>query len=298
MSGPVARLLVEPGQQVKAGQPLALVASPDYATAIATYRKAVFTAANARRIADTDKDLAQHNGVSAREAQQAETDAENAESDRAAALKALNGLNLSAADIRAIQAGRPMTRMEGEIRSPISGTVVEKLITPGQLLQAGTTASFTVANLSKMWVSAQLSNADLAQIHVGDPAQVETGGVPPTLPGVVDNIGEIVNADTRAVGARVAVPNPGGLLKKQMYVRVRIASRGATRGLLVPVSAILRDDENLPFVYVAAPGGGFARRHVTLGARAGDAYEIPEGLQAGDRVVADGGLFVQFMQNQ
>ena len=67
-----------------------------------------------------------------------------------------------------------------------------------------------------------------------------------------------------------------------MYVRVQIHSRSEDTGLLIPVSAILRDDENLPFVYVAQSDGSFARRHVTLGYRDGDRYEIPAGLQAGD----------------
>jgi cobalt-zinc-cadmium efflux system membrane fusion protein len=66
----------------------------------------------------------------------------------------------------------------------------------------------------------------------------------------------------------------------------------------VPVSAILRDDENLPFVYVAQPDGSFARQRVTLGYRTGDQYDIAAGLKAGDRIVVDGGLFVQFMQSQ
>ena len=69
-------------------------------------------------------------------------------------------------------------------------------------------------------------------------------------------------------------------------------------GLLAPVSAILRDDENLPFVYVVQPDGSFARQHVALGYRTGDQYDIPKGLKAGDRVVDDGALFVQFLQNQ
>ena len=297
MSGPVSRLLVQPGQTVRAGQPLATVDSPDYATAVSTYRKAVVTAANARRIAQTDKDLAQHNGVSAREAQQAESDAASAEADRDAALQALVSLKLSREAIRAIQQGRPAAAIEGEIRAPIAGTVAVKLITPGQLLQAGTTPAFTIANLSRMWVQTQISSADLSAVGVGDTAIVETGGAPASLSGVVDNIGALVNPDTRAVLARVVVPNPGGVLKKQMYVRVTLQSRQATSALLVPVSAVLRDDENLPFVYVAA-ARGFARRHVTLGYRAGDLYEIPEGLAAGDRVVADGALFLQFMQNQ
>ena len=107
-----------------------------------------------------------------------------------------------------------------------------------------------------------------------------------------------MNPDTRAVIARVVAPNPGGVLKKSMYVRVRIRSQEDSRGLLAPVSSILRDDENLPFVYVAQPNGGFARRRVTLGYRTGDQFEIPSGLAAGDRVVGDGGIFVQFMQSQ
>jgi cobalt-zinc-cadmium efflux system membrane fusion protein len=114
----------------------------------------------------------------------------------------------------------------------------------------------------------------------------------------VTNISAVVNPDTRAVTARVAAANPGGLLKKQMYVRVRIEARGESRGVLVPVSAILRDDENLPFVYVAQAGGAYARRPVTLGDRVGDQFDIKAGLQGGERIVVDGGLFVQFMQSQ
>src|SRR5208282_6097643 len=108
----------------------------------------------------------------------------------------------------------------------------------------------------------------------------------------------LVDPNTRSVMVRVVVENPGDLLKKQMYVRVRIQARTESTGLLVPVSAILRDDENLPFVYVVQPDGSFARRHVALGYRTGDQFDIPEGLQAGDPIVVEGGLFVQFMQNQ
>jgi membrane fusion protein, heavy metal efflux system len=94
------------------------------------------------------------------------------------------------------------------------------------------------------------------------------------------------------------VNNPGDFLKKAMYVRVLIQARQESSALLVPVSAVLRDDENLPFVYVAQANGGFARQHVTLGYRAGDQYELGSGVQAGDRVVIEGGIFIQFMQSQ
>ena len=296
--GPASRLLVSPGDKVKAGDPLAAVDSPDFATAISAYRKALATAQTARRVADMDKDLIQHKGVAQREAEQAQTDANNAEADRDAALQTLVSLNVDAQAIKDLQEGMPVSHPSGMIRSPISGTVVEKLITPGQLLTSGVTPCFTVADLSRVWVMAQLFGFDLASVSVGDSAEVVSGVATNVFSGTVDNISALVNPDTRSVLVRVVVENPGDFLKKQMYVHARIQSRKESSGLLVPVSAILRDDENLPFVYVVQPDHSFARRHVTLGYRSGDQYDIPDGLQAGDQLVTDGGLFVQFMQNQ
>jgi cobalt-zinc-cadmium efflux system membrane fusion protein len=297
-SGPVTRLLVSPGDHVKQGAPLAMVASPDFAAAIGAYRKALATARTARQLADQDQDLLQHEGVSRREAEQAQTDAANAEADRDAARQALAALDVDAQTIKAIQQGRPVAHVEGVIRAPVTGTVVEKLITPGQFLQAGSTPCFTVADLSRVWVNAKIFGADIAAVKVGDPADVATGMGSQQLSGTVTNLSAAVDPDTRSVVARVVVDNPHDTLKKQMYVRVRIHDRTASSGLLVPVSAILRDDENLPFVYVAQHDGSFARRHVTLGYRADDRYVITDGLHAGDAIVVDGGIFVQFMQNQ
>jgi cobalt-zinc-cadmium efflux system membrane fusion protein len=297
-SGPVSRLLVSPGDRVKKGDPLAVVDSPDFATAISSYRKAIATAQTARRLADLDKDLLEHQGVPRREAEQAETDATNAEADREAALQALVSLDVDPQAIRDIAEGRPISRIEGIIRSPITGSVVEKLITPGQLLQAGTTPCFTVADLSRVWVMAQIFGSDLASVALGDTAEVVSGIASNNFTGKVDNISALVNPDTRSVLVRVVVENPGNFLKKQMYVRVQIQARQESSGLLVPVSAILRDDENMPFVYVAQPDGSFARQHVTLGYRAGEQYDISTGLKTGDQIVVDGAVFVQFMQNQ
>ena len=297
-SGPVAQLLAAPGDHVKAGDVLATVDSPDFASAVSAYRKALTTAQTNRKLADLDKDLLEHNGVSQREAAQAETDALSAEADRDAAQRALVSLQVPADTIRALQEGRPVTHAGGAIRAPIAGTVVERLITPGQLLEAGTTPCFTVANLSRMWVMAQLFGPDLTVVNVGDPATVTTGVGTTTLTGKIDNISDLVDPDTRAVTVRVVVDNPAHLLRKQMYVRVQIQARQESNGLLVPVSAVLRDDENLPFVYLAHPDGVFTRGHVTLGSRVADSYEIVDGLHAGEQVVVAGGLFVQFMQSQ
>jgi cobalt-zinc-cadmium efflux system membrane fusion protein len=295
-SGPVSRLLVSPGDQVKKGQPLALVSSPDYAAALGTYRKTLATASNARRLADVDKDLLAHQGVSRREEEQAQADAAGAEGDRDAALQGLMALGVDPSIIKDVEAGKSAASPEGVIRAPISGTVVEKNITPGQLLQAGTTPVFTVADLSKVWVMAHIFDADIGAVHTGDLADVEATAR--TLPGTVDNIAAEVDPNTRSVAVRVVVNNPGDYLKKQMYVGVRIRDRQESQGLLVPVSAVLRDDENLPFVYVTQSDGSFARQRVTVGSRTGDQYVIAGGLKTGQQIVVDGAIFVQFMQNQ
>ncbi len=296
-SGPVSRLFVSQGQQVRKGEPLADVNSSDFAAAVGAYRKTLAAARAARRLADLDKDLLQHQGVSRREEEQAQSDAAGAESDRDAALQALVSLNVDPRTIKGIQDGRPVARSQGTIRSPIAGTVVEKLITPGQLLAAGTTPCFTIANLSRVWVMAQVFGSDVDSVSLGDSAEVETG-ISRNLAGKVDNVAAEVDPNTRSVAVRVIVENPGDLLKKQMYVRVLIRSRAESSGLLVPVSAVLRDDENLPFVYVALSDGGFARQHVTIRSRTGDQYDISAGLKPGNRIVVDGGIFIQFMQSQ
>lgn len=295
-SGTVAQLLVEPGQAVKKGDALARVISPDYASAVSTYRKALVNAQNARKLANLDKDLLAHQGVSAKEAEQAETDAASAEADRDAGLQALQSLGVDAAVIRDTRAGKGTAAVQGTIRSPIAGTVVEKLIQPGQLLQASTTPVFTVANLSKVWVMAHIFDTDLGAVHLGDSAQVTGAGR--TFKGRVDNIAAQVDPNTRSVAVRIVVDNPGDFLKRQMYVQVRIEDRQEAQGLLIPVSALLHDDENLPYVYVEQPDGSFARAHVNVGYRSGDRYNVTSGVRPGQQVVANGALFLQFMQQQ
>jgi cobalt-zinc-cadmium efflux system membrane fusion protein len=294
--GMVSRLIVEQGAEVKKGDALAAVLSPDFSAAVSAYRKALVSAQTLRKLANLDKDLLAHQGVSQREADQAESDAAGSEADRDAALLALRALNVDPQVIADTQAGKPTARVEALIRSPLPGTVVEKLVSPGQTLQANTTPVFTVANLSKVWVMAHVFDSDIGSIHRGDLAEVR--GTGRTLNGVVDNVGAEVDSNTRSVTVRIVVDNPGDFLKRQMYVQVKILSRQQVGGLLVPVSAVLRDEENLPFVYVVQPDGSFARIHVTLGYRSGDRYDIPEGLRSGQQVVTDGGIFVQFMQQQ
>jgi hypothetical protein len=89
-----------------------------------------------------------------------------------------------------------------------------------------------------------------------------------------------------------------GVLKRDMLVNVAIRAAMAKNALLIPTAAVLRDDQNLPFVFVARPGNHFARRQVTLGGRTADQYEVTAGLEPGERIVSDGALFLQFEGNQ
>ena len=126
-----------------------------------------------------------------------------------------------------------------------------------------------------------------------------TGAATAPLPGTVDNIAaEVESRHPRGAGARRG--RQPGRSAEEADVRARAIQSRQRRaaGCWSRSSAILRDDENLPFVYVAQPDGSFARRQVTLGDRTGDQYEITAGLSAGDQIVVDGGIFLQFMQNQ
>ncbi len=298
ISGPAAKLLVSLGTPVKAGDPLAMIESPDYAAAISAYRKGVATAKNARRIADMDKELFKADAIARNDMEQAQTDAINADADRDAALEQLHSIGVDTDTIERIQNSLPVTNVSGVIRAPLTGIVVEKLITPGQLLQAATTPCFTVADLSQVWVLADIYESELSNVSLGDEAEVLTTATTNSYRGVVDNISALVDPNTRSIAVRVVAKNPDGILKKQMYVRVLIHSTKQTSGVLAPVSAVLRNEENLPFVYIALSDGSFERRRVVLGSRVGDQYEITSGLKDGEQIVIEGGLFVQFLQDQ
>ena len=298
ISGPVARLVAPLGAQVKAGDLLAAVSSPDFATAVAGLRKAEADAENKARIATRAEALFTNDALARADLEQARTDASSAAADREAAVLQLRSLGVDDATITAIREGKQATPVEAAIRAPIDGTVVERLINPGQLLQAGTTPTFTIADLSSMWVMASVYGADLALVHTGDHVDVITDASTKPVGARVDYVAPIVDPNTKATSVRVVADNPGQALKRDLFVRIRIHSASQRKGILVPSAAVLRDDENLPFVFIAAGDGTFARRRVTLGTHVDQKYEITGGLAAGDKVVADGALFIQFAESQ
>ncbi len=118
------------------------------------------------------------------------------------------------------------------------------------------------------------------------------------MPGQVTYVAAEIDPDTGLTPARVTVSHAATALRKQMYVQVRIHAAKAQPALWVPVGAVQRDEANLPFVFVTLHDGSFTRRHITLGEREGKNYVVSAGLKPGEQVVADGGLFLQFMQSQ
>jgi membrane fusion protein, heavy metal efflux system len=298
ISGPVTRILVEPGAAVAAGQPLAYVSSPDFAAAVGAYRKAQAAASNALRVAARDSALFANDALARQDLEQAQTDAAAAVADRDAALDQLHAIGVDSATLNGIRQNLPIPIPQGVIRSPLPGSVVERLITPGQLLQAGQTPTFTVARLSTMWVMGNVFEHDLPDVAVGDPADIQVSDGSQVFHGRVDYVGALVAADTRATTVRIITENPRGGLKKDMYVRIAIHSLHPRRGVLVPTSAVLRDAQNLPFVFLAKPDSSFERRTVVVGSRVDNRFEITTGLAAGDHVITEGGLFLQFAETQ
>ena len=139
---------MQPGAVVTKGQPLVYVSSPDFASTVAAYRKALTAQRNARRIADRDSLLFKNDALARAELEQAQADAAAADADLDAAVQAMRALGIDQAQIDAVRDGKTVA-IEAVVRAPIDGTVVEKLISNGQLLQAGTTPCVTIADLRK-----------------------------------------------------------------------------------------------------------------------------------------------------
>ncbi len=298
VSGPITKILVNPGSIVRRGQPLATVTSPDFASATAAYRKAQSGYRNLQRIAELDEQLFKNDAIPRRELEQAQTDAAAAVADRDAAIEQMRALGVDEQSITAVRENRAMAALAAVIRAPIDGTVVEKLVNAGQLIQAGSTQCFTIADLSTVWVMANVFESDLAGVAAGQDATIVTAAQAAPIVGRVTYVGSLVDPASKATAVRVLAPNPRDILKRDMLVNVSIKSSRGRTGILAPASAVLRDDQNLPFVYLALPANRFARRSITIGARVGEAYEVTAGLTAGDRIVVDGSLFLQFAGSQ
>ena len=167
------------------------------------------------------------------------------------------------------------------VRSPIAGIVVEKLVTPGLVIQAGTTACFTISDNSTVWVQGHIYDRDLEAVRIGDAVEETDSSFHRTFHGMIGYIEALIDPATRTTSVRIVTKNPDGLLKKKdMFVDAVIHTSSGRSLLAVPTSAILRNDQNLPFVYVEVSTGKFGQRLINLGAEQGEETEIVSGLTA------------------
>jgi membrane fusion protein, heavy metal efflux system len=293
IGGPVSRVMVAPGEHVKAGQPLLYVASPDYSLLRSAYIKARDAFQLADRSYARAKDLYEHKAIAEADLEQAESAREQARADFEASTDAIHILGIADADSIV---SKPASA-EIPLYSPVSGEVVDKQCSAGQLLSPGATQCFTLSDMSSVWILVNIYQKDVAYVHVGDPVTISNESYPGAISGKIQYISPALDPNTRTLQARIEAPNPGERLKKEMYVSAEVRAGVIQNALFVPDSSVLRDDQNMPYVYLQTGNSQFARRGVTLGESLGGKTQILTGLQANDRVVGDGSLFLQFQNS-
>jgi len=292
IGGPVARILVFPGQEVKPGQPMLYVSSPDYAQLRTNFMKARDAYQLALKSYARSEELYAHGARALADLEQAETTRNQAQADLQAADQALKVLGLNSEKVL-----RDPVSPEIAVFAPIAGVVVERLASPGQVLQAGATQVFTISNMNTVWVLANVYEHDLGFVHLGDAVEIQTDAYATKFHGTISFISPALDATSRTLQVRIVTNNPGGKLKKDMFVTAIVQAGVIENALTVPDAAVLRTPENEPFVYVAedpAKPNQFGQRLVSVGESQGGKTQILSGLKQGENVAADGSLFLQF----
>lgn len=292
VGGPVARILVSPGQEVSEGQVMLYVSSPDYAQLRTNFLKARSAYQLAVKTYTRAKVLYERGAVALAIFEQAEVTRDQAQDDLQAADQALTVLGLSSEKV----AMNPVSP-EIAVFAPLAGVVVERLASPGQVLQAGATQVFTISNMKTVWVLANVYEHDLGFVHLGDPVEIESDAYTARFHGRISFISPTLDATSRTLQVRIVTDNPEGKLKKDLYVTATVQAGAIENALTVPDAAVLRTAENEPFVYVVADPARpnqFGQRLVSVGESHGGKTQIVSGLRLGENVAADGSLFLQF----
>ena len=275
-SGFVERLFVNAtGQPVGRGQPVAAIYSPDLLAA----QQELLLAAR------LDRTMGQSSVPGA---------PASAPNLLGAAKNRLRLWDISNAQINSIlSTGRVQRALT--LFSPVSGVVVEKNIVQGQSVTAGMPL-MTIADLSTVWVDADLRESDAGSVRLGAPAVVELAAFPgEPISGRVSYVYPTLQQEARTVKARIVLPNKGGRLKPGMYATVRLSSPIGTV-LTIPASALVETGERT-FVFVETLDGSLAPRDIRIGRRAGDYVEILSGVSAGQRVVTSAQFLIDSESN-
>src|SRR6202158_3844540 len=259
------------GQQVRRGQTIASLYSPEVFSTAEEYRLAL---ENRQRLGPGAEPLA----VSGAE------DLVNASRRRLE----LWGLTPQQLDEIASSAKQ---QIELPIYSTVSGIVTERKVTQGQYVNAGEVL-FTITDLSTIWVKADVYQPDLPSLHTGQSVEITSDSLPgTTLHGRVGFLDTSINPQTRTASARIQVPNPKMRLRPRMFVQVKFAVPAGRDMLAIPRSAVL-DTGTRQIVYVAKSNGEFEGRQVQLGAPGNDYYPVLAGLKEGERIVSQGSFLI------
>lgn len=303
-SGRVVAVFATKGQFVRKGQPLLVIESPDYVEAqnnLVTARndvdKATVNLKTAQINAERARKLFAYEAISKKDLQSSEAALALAESELQRSRGALNvaqaRLELfgkTPADINQLKAGAG-SRIT--IPAPLSGTIVERQVGPGQILKADTTTPlFQLSNLSDLWVHGDVFESDLARIRLGAPAEISVESYPNRVfPARISFINPTVDPVTRTVHVRCLVSNPRGLLKPDMFVTMKIVAAAIKSVPVVPAGAVVGRGE-MSFVLVEEAPGRFRKRRVEIGHEVDGKVMIKSGVKIGERIVTKGAVLL------
>jgi cobalt-zinc-cadmium efflux system membrane fusion protein len=265
------------GDSVQKGQVLLRVQSPDIAAAFADYRKATADEVLTRRQFDRAQILYDKGAISLNDYQVVE-DAES---------KAKVDVENTLEHLRVLGVDKDHPSAVVDIKAPVSGVITDQQVTNASGVQGLAGANpFTISDLSHVWILCDVYENDLANVHVGETAEIRLVAYPDkVLTGRISNMGPILDPNIRTAKVRVEVANPGALMRVGMYVNATFHGQKKERVAVVPASAILHLHDR-DWVYVPAGDKKFRRVEVKAGATLPDKMQLVlSGLQPGQAVV-------------
>jgi RND family efflux transporter MFP subunit len=177
------------------------------------------------------------------------------------------------------------------IRAPFDGTIIESNVRQGEYVQVGAEL-FVLADLSTLWVLADLYEKDLPLVRVGMKAQVRVSAFPDSFPGTISTIYSVLDEKTRTVKARVQVENRHGKLKPEMFCTVNVQTQFGKETIKIPASALLGETDK-HFVFVALNDTTFEKRDIRTGVETREFAEVLDGLLLGEKLVVKGAFFLK-----
>ena len=292
VTGRVASLDKGLGDTVHVGDVLFRIDSADLAQVRSDAQKARSTLALATQALERQRALGASGIAANREIEQARNDFDQAQSELSrtgARLMQLGAGQLDANPDKAASATGSSRLLA--VRSPVAGRVIDLSAAQGAYWNDATASLMTVADLSRVFVTASAGEADLKALFLNQPVRVVLDAFPgEALSGTVRYIGEVLDADTRRVKVRMVFDNRDGRLKPGMFANATFSSKPHS-GLLVPMDAVVQSKLHSR-VFVEASPWHFESRVVTLGPRVGDRIEVLAGLKSGERVVVKDGVLL------